>query len=170
MGGHCIGVDPYYLTYKAQQIGYNPQVILSGRRINDSMAVHVATKTVQLMIKAGKTPQNARVLVMGATFKEDVSDIRNSKVADIVSSLRDFSVSVDIVDPHADSHELEEEYGFTLSAEPKGPYDAIIVAVSHGEYKSLTADYFQALMGEQPVLVDLKSLYGFKSEFNYWSF
>jgi UDP-N-acetyl-D-galactosamine dehydrogenase len=172
VGGHCIGVDPYYLTHKAQQIGYNPQVILSGRRINDSMAQYVATKTTQLLIKQDKTPQNSRVLLMGATFKEDVSDIRNSKVADIVKGLLDFSLQVDVVDPHADSEELQHEYGFSLAEAPSGQYDAILVAVAHQDYKGLDVEYFQSLSRDKAILVDLKSLYSNWRDHDglvYWS-
>lgn len=159
VGGHCIGVDPYYLTYKAQTLGYNPQVILSGRRINDNMASHVATRTVQLLIKQGKELQSARVLLMGITFKENVSDIRNSKVVDIVHTLRDFSVQVDIVDARADAEEVAHEYRLALSAAPTGKYDAVIVAVAHDEYKALDMNYFRSICNANPILVDLKSLY-----------
>lgn len=159
VGGHCIGVDPYYLTYKAQTLGYNPQVILSGRRINDNMASHVATRTVQLLIKQGKELQSARVLLMGITFKENVSDIRNSKVVDIVHTLRDFSVQVDIVDARADAEEVAHEYRLALSAAPTGKYDAVIVAVAHDEYKTLDMNYFRSICNANPILVDLKSLY-----------
>lgn len=160
VGGHCIGVDPYYLTYKAQQLGYNPQVILSGRRINDSMAAHVATRTVQLLVKNGKDLTKSRVLVMGVTFKENVSDIRNSKVADIVKNLKDFSVQVDVCDAYADSAEVEHEYGFGLIPEPQPLYDAVIVAVSHKAYLQLPLSYFKSLMRpENPILVDIKGIY-----------
>lgn len=171
VGGHCIGVDPYYLTYKAQQIGYNPQVILSGRRINDSMAQYVATRAVQLLIKAGKDVKSCRILVMGTTFKEDVSDIRNSKVADIVTALRDFSLSVDIVDPHADAEEVKHEYGFDLSPAPNGLYDAVVVAVSHKEYKSMPVQNIRALMSNNPILLDIKGLFNDseKGDLVYWS-
>lgn len=160
VGGHCIGVDPYYLTYKSQQLGYNPQVILSGRRINDSMSGYVAKKTVQFLIKNDKSPKQAKVLVMGVTFKENVADIRNSKVADVVYGLKEFMVNVDIVDPHADSHEVEHEYGFDLADKIGTDYDAIIVAVAHDEYKQLNATYFRSIMKENPILIDLKNLYG----------
>jgi UDP-N-acetyl-D-galactosamine dehydrogenase len=160
VGGHCIGVDPYYLTYKSQQLGYNPQVILSGRRINDSMSGHVAKKTVQFLIKNDKSPKQAKVLVMGVTFKENVADIRNSKVADVVYGLKEFMVNVDIVDPYADSHEVEHEYGFALADKIGTDYDAVIVAVAHDEYKQLNANYFRSIMKENPILIDLKNHYG----------
>lgn len=171
VGGHCIGVDPYYLTYKAQQLGYNPQVILSGRRINDNMASYVATKLVQILLQEDKSPKAANVLIMGVTFKENVSDIRNSKVADIVYTLQEFSVNVDIVDPHASSHEVEEEYGFKLIETPNKKYDAIIVAVSHEEYTKLDTSFFKSISKGQPILVDLKNLYPKESlkEFITWS-
>ena len=170
VGGHCIGVDPYYLTYKANELGYNSQVILSGRKINDNMAALVAKKVVQMIIHEGKSAMNSRVLVMGATFKEDVSDIRNSKVADVVTELQDFSVNVDVVDPHADAHEIKEEYGFELKAAPEGKYDAIIVAVNHREYVEMSEDQFQALAAENAIFADLKGIFRGKiNRFKYWS-
>ena len=171
VGGHCIGVDPYYLTHKAQQIGYNPQVILSGRRINDNMSQYVATRTVQMLIKADKDPGDSRVLVMGATFKEDVSDIRNSKVADIIKALHEFSVAVDTIDPHAEAEEFEHEYNLMLSAAATGKYDAVIVAVAHKEYKAMSVAEIRNMMDAHPILVDLKSLYRPTPEDGviYWS-
>jgi UDP-N-acetyl-D-galactosamine dehydrogenase len=171
VGGHCIGVDPYYLTYKAQQLGYTPQVILSGRRINDSMADYVAKKTVQMLIKNDKSPKHTKVLIMGVTFKENVADIRNSKVADVVSALKEFMVNVDIVDVHADSQEVEHEYGFKLADQIGNDYDAVIVAVSHDEYKQLNGDYFRSIMKENPILIDLKNLYNKHNliGIEYWS-
>lgn len=171
VGGHCIGVDPYYLTFKAQKLGYNPQVILSGRRINDNMSSHVATKLVQMLLQEGKDLKTANILVMGVTFKENVSDIRNSKVADVVTALKDFSVNVDVVDPHASSEEVEHEYGFALIEAPNKNYDAVIVAVAHNEYKALDADYFKAISEGKPILVDLKNLYTKENlkDFIVWS-
>lgn len=172
VGGHCIGVDPYYLTYKAQQLGYNPQVILSGRRINDSMAEHIAMRTVQLLIRHGKDPKAARVLVMGITFKENVSDIRNSKVADLVQTLKEFSIQVDIIDPHADSDEVKHEYGFGLAAEATGVYDAIVLAVAHDEYKAMGIAKIETLLSQdKPILIDIKNLYTVaeKTKFVTWS-
>ena len=159
VGGHCIGVDPYYLTFKAQQLGYNPQVILSGRRINDTMASHVATRLVQLMLQENKPIKGARVLVKGITFKENVSDIRNSKVADLVQALQDFLIDVEVVDPHASAQQVEEEYGFGLVKQPTGQYDAIVVAVAHQEYKSLQLAQFKNWSQGKLILVDLKNLY-----------
>ncbi len=159
VGGHCIGVDPYYLTFKAQQLGYNPQVILSGRRINDNMSSHVATRLVQLMLQESKPIKGARVLVMGITFKENVSDIRNSKVADLVKSLQEFLIEVDVVDPHATAAQVEAEYGFGLVPEPKGPYEAVVVAVAHDAYRALELTYFKEMSQGRLILVDLKNLY-----------
>jgi len=172
VGGHCIGVDPYYLTYKSKQLGYDPQVILSGRRINDSMPNFVASKTVQHMIKEGKDPKDTKVLVMGITFKENVSDIRNSKVADLVHELAQFSVTVEIHDPHANTDEVNHEYGLNLVAEIGKDYDAIIAAVNHEEYLKLDADYFKSIMTDPPILVDIKSMYYKRintDEMIYWS-
>ncbi len=170
VGGHCIGVDPYYLTYKSKELGYIPEVILSGRQINDAMGAYVAKKTVQLMAKQGKDITKARVLVMGATFKENVEDIRNSKVADVINELVNFSVHVDVIDPHADSEELQHEYGFGLVAEPTGSYDAVIVAVNHKPYLSLQESYFQSLSAPNAILVDLKGIYRGKiQQMKYWS-
>ena len=159
VGGHCIGVDPYYLTHKAQQLGYNPQVILSGRRINDSTAEHIAKKTVQLLIKNDKNPKNSRVLVMGITFKENVSDIRNSKVADLIYALNDFMINVDIVDPYADPEEVKHEYNLDMKEKSDGNYDAIIVAVSHDEFKKWSESDFKSISNGKPILIDIKNLY-----------
>ncbi|TGE26525.1 nucleotide sugar dehydrogenase [Hymenobacter metallicola] len=172
VGGHCIGVDPYYLTYKAKELGYDAKVILSGRTTNDNMGAYIARKTVQMMIKQGKDVAKSRVLVMGATFKENVEDIRNSKVADVIQELKNFSVNVDIVDPHADSDELHHEYGFRLIPENeiRKDYDAVIVAVSHQPYLALDEAYFQSITSENPVLVDIKGLYrGKMNGIQYWS-
>jgi UDP-N-acetyl-D-glucosamine/UDP-N-acetyl-D-galactosamine dehydrogenase len=170
VGGHCIGVDPYYLTYKSKELGHDPKVILSGRQINDAMGAYVAKRTVQLMAKLGKDIIKARVLVMGATFKENVEDIRNSKVADVVNELKSFGVHVDIIDPHADSDELKHEYGFELTAQPGNNYDAIVLAVSHGAYINLEESFFQALAAPKAVFVDIKGIYRNKiNTLEYWS-
>ncbi len=170
VGGHCIGVDPYYLTYKSKEVGHDPKVILSGRQINDAMGAYVAKKTVQLMARQGKDIVKARVLVMGATFKENVEDIRNSKVADVVNELINFSVHVDVVDPRADSQELKHEYGFELIPQPGTNYDAIIVAVNHQEYYALDEAYFMSITTPQAVVVDIKGIYLRKiSKLHYWS-
>ena len=172
VGGHCIGVDPYYLTYKAKELGYDAKVILSGRTTNDNMGAYIARKTVQMMIKKGKDVAKSRVLVMGATFKENVEDIRNSKVADVIQELKNFSVNVDIVDPHADSDELHHEYGFRLTQndDVRTDYDAVIVAVSHTPYAKKDEAYFQSITSDNAVLVDIKGLYrGKMKELQYWS-
>lgn len=170
VGGHCIGVDPYYLTYKAKSLGYDSKVILSGRTINDGMGAYIANKLVKLMIKQGKSISKAKVLVMGATFKENVEDIRNSKVADIINELKSFSVHVDVVDPYADAQELEHEYGYGLVPEPATDYDAVIVAVSHQPYLNLDDAYFSSITNPTAVLVDIKGLFRNKiKSLEYWS-
>lgn len=170
VGGHCIGVDPYYLTYKANSVGYKPQVILSGRSINDSMGEYVAKNVIQRLIKAGKNIGSTKVLVMGATFKENVSDIRNSKVADVINELKSYSTNVEVVDAYADSEELMEEYGFGLVEELSAPYDAVIVAVNHDKYVGLDETYFKSIMPADGVLVDLKGIYRNKiKDLTYWS-
>ncbi len=170
VGGHCIGVDPYYLTYKSEQLGYKSRVILSGRTINDEMAGYVAKKTIQAIIKSGSDVSKSKVLVMGTTFKENVSDIRNSKVADLVKELKAYSVQVDVVDPHADHEELLHEYGYGLTTEIGQQYDAVIVAVNHKEYMSFDSAYFQTIAAPNALLVDLKGIYRNKiSGMKYWS-
>src|SRR3954463_284618 len=143
VGGHCIGVDPYYLTYKAAELGFNSRVILSGRYVNDSMGFYVAKTCVKKIIAEGVNISKARVLVMGATFKEDVSDIRNSKVADIVKELKSFGVTVEVSDPRANSDDLKAEYGFELVDKIGTGYDAVIIAVNHKEYMDLKEDWFE---------------------------
>lgn len=170
VGGHCIGVDPYYLTHKAQQAGYHAKIINSGRYVNDSMGFYIGKQTVKKIIAQGKHIQDAKVLVMGATFKEDVSDIRNSKVIDVVNELKSFQVHVDLVDPHASSEEMQHEYGVGL-VEIGSDYDAIIVAVNHKEYRSLDEDYFRSILKNGTgVFVDLKGIYKGKiNSLEYWS-
>ena len=171
VGGHCIGVDPYYLTHKAKQKGYHAKIINSGRYINDSMGFYVGKQTVKKILAQGKNIMDAKVLVMGATFKEDVSDIRNSKICDVVRELESFAVKVDVIDPHAESKEFEHEYGISLSEGPKGKYDGIIVAVNHKEYLDLDENYFRSLLNNgKGVLVDLKGIYKNKiKDIEYWS-
>jgi UDP-N-acetyl-D-galactosamine dehydrogenase len=170
VGGHCIGVDPYYLTYKSAQLGYNSRVILAGRNINDEMAAYVAKKTVQSIIKNGANVSQSKVLVMGCTFKEDVTDIRNSKVADVVRELQNFHVTVHVVDPHADSEELQHEYGFGLEAAPGKDYDAVIIAVNHQKYGDLDECYFKSITAPHALVVDIKGSFRNKiKELNYWS-
>lgn len=158
VGGHCIGVDPYYLVYKARQIGMEPKIISSGRSINDGMTAFVAKKLVQALIRKGKNPQNCKVLIKGITFKENVSDIRNSKVADLVRELMQYSLNVHIVDPHASPNEVAHEYNLTLLDQPTGLYDAVILAVNHKEYSALDLSYFKGIMNSDPILFDLKGV------------
>jgi UDP-N-acetyl-D-galactosamine dehydrogenase len=170
VGGHCIGVDPYYLTFKARELKYHPQVIDSGRFVNDSMGSYVAKQLVKKMIAAGKNVMNSRVLIMGVTFKENVSDIRNSKVSDVYNELRSYGVSIDVIDPFASSEEVEHEYGFRLAESPSGLYDAVIVAVAHRPYLDMDPGFFRSIMGPNPVLFDLKGVFRKKAgEMNYWS-
>lgn len=170
VGGHCIGVDPYYLVHKAKELKYHPQMINAGRFVNDTMGGYIAKKIVKRMIAMGKNILGARVLVMGITFKENVADIRNSKVVDIVNELKDFGVDVDVTDPHADPEEVLREYGFSLIEQPRANYDAIIVAVSHKEYIDLDEAYFRGLTYEHAVLGDVKGIYRGKiHQMKYWS-
>ncbi|MDD3567882.1 MAG: nucleotide sugar dehydrogenase [Bacteroidales bacterium] len=160
VGGHCIGVDPYYLVYKAKELGYHPQIISAGRFINDSMGGYVAKQIVKKIIAHDKNIKEARVLVMGVTFKENVSDIRNSKVVDIINELKSYGVkNIDAVDPYADAEEVMHEYGYTLCKEPTGKYDAIVVAVNHKQYLTLDAEYFSSLATENSIFVDVKGVF-----------
>ena len=170
VGGHCIGVDPYYLTFKAKELKYHPQVIDSGRFVNDSMGPYIAKQLVKKLIGAGKNVMNSRVLIMGTTFKENVSDIRNSKVADVYNELKSYGVQIDVVDPYAGSDEVLHEYGYPVAAAPSGKYDAVIVAVAHKDYISLKEGDFALLMDEKGILVDIKGLYRKRiRNLNYWS-
>ncbi len=169
VGGHCIGVDPYYLLHKSKQLGYDPQVILSGRRINDGMPAFVAKRLIQMLIKKNKSPQNAKVLVMGVTFKENVSDIRNSKVADLVKELMQYSINVHVTDPYASPNEVAHEYNLTLVDKVSNDYDAVVVAVEHQEYKQLDMTYFKSITKENPILMDLKGMYEYSQNgMLYW--
>jgi UDP-N-acetyl-D-galactosamine dehydrogenase len=170
VGGHCIGVDPYYLTYKAKEFRYHAQIINSGRFVNDSMGFYVAKQTVKKLIAAGKNLSICRVLVMGITFKEDVSDLRNSRVADVVTELKSYGIKTEVVDPHADNEELKHEYGFGVEKEISGKYDAVIVAVNHKQYLGLDEEYFKSIMNEKGILVDVKGIYRRKiKNLTYWS-
>lgn len=162
VGGHCIGVDPYYLTHKAEQVGYHPQVILAGRRINDNMARYVARNTIKLMLKNGMDVPRCRIGVLGITFKENCPDIRNSKIVDMVREFEAWGASVEVVDPWADAEEVDHEYGIRLGQiDAAHPVDALVVAVGHNQYRRATMAELRALCrGEQPVLVDVKSLFG----------
>jgi UDP-N-acetyl-D-glucosamine/UDP-N-acetyl-D-galactosamine dehydrogenase len=173
VGGHCIGVDPYYLVYKAKEFRYHPQVINSGRFVNDSMGFYAAKQLVKKLIAAGKNILNSKVLVMGATFKENVADSRNSKVADLVCELKSYGVRVDVIDPFANSKDIEHEYGFKLVEKPDNDYDAVVVAVNHTPYAKLTENDLKAYMQgtENPILIDIKGIFRNKiKDLTYWSF
>jgi UDP-N-acetyl-D-galactosamine dehydrogenase len=170
VGGHCIGVDPYYLSFKAKAMGYHPQMIDSGRFVNDSMGGYIGKQTVKKLIAAGKNPFKAKALVMGITFKEDVTDIRNSKVVDVIKELADFGVKVDVVDPAADHHQVKEEYNLEMIREPHGKYDAIILAVGHKQYNKLDEAWFASHLAEKGLIVDVKGIMRGKiKEHSYWS-
>jgi UDP-N-acetyl-D-galactosamine dehydrogenase len=157
VGGHCIGVDPYYLTHKAEEVGYRPEIILAGRRLNDSMAEHVANRVIKLMIRRNIQPSGARVLVLGLTFKENCPDVRNTKVADVVRELAGFGCKVDVHDPWASAAEAEHEYGIKLLAAPApGSYDGIVIAVAHREFAELGARGIRAFGAPNAVVFDLK--------------
>ncbi len=170
VGGHCIGVDPYYLSYKAKALGYHPHMIDSGRFTNDSMGRYIGKTTVKKIIAAGINPTHSRVLVMGITFKENVTDIRNSKVVDVIKELADFSVSVDVIDPGASAHEVGKEYGLSLKDKPVGKYDAVILAVSHKEYLGLGEEFFSPILNGHGIIIDVKgTLRGKIKNHTYWS-
>lgn len=170
VGGHCIGVDPYYLTYKAAEKGYHAQVINSGRYVNDSMGFYVAKQTVKKLIALGKDISKSKVLVMGATFKEDVEDIRNSKVADVVNEFKSYGVNVEVTDPYASSQELMHEYGYELTPKIGDDYDAVVVAVNHKPYVAHDEKYFLSICKPDAVIVDLKGILRNKIKaLNYWS-
>lgn len=170
VGGHCIGIDPYYLLYKARQLGYDPQVINSGRRINDGMPAFVATKLVQMLLHRDINPAQTKVLVMGLTFKENIADIRNARVADLVRELMKFAINVHVVDPYASPNEVAHTYNMSLLDAPSTQYDAVIVAVGHDTYRTLDVNYFKSLMKNTPILLDLKGLYAVKKDdgIDYW--
>lgn len=157
VGGHCIGVDPYYLTHKAQELGYNPEIILAGRRLNDGMGIYVANQVIKLMIKKGQKIEGAKVLILGVTFKENCPDIRNSRVIDVINELKDFGTAIEIYDPWADSKEVEHEYGISLLNKEELPdfsqYAAIVLAVAHDEFKTLALK-----PNKQQVIYDIKSV------------
>lgn len=156
VGGHCIGVDPYYLTHKAQTVGYHPEMILAGRRLNDNMGKHVVSELVKKMLKRRIHVEGSNVLVMGLTFKENCPDLRNTKVVDIVSELKEYNINVDIVDPWCSSEESQHEYGLSLTEPKSDHYDAIILAVGHNEFRTMGADAIRQLGKETHVLYDLK--------------
>ena len=172
VGGHCIGIDPYYLTWKSSKLGYHARVINSGRYVNDAMGAHVGKQTVKRMLELGKNPLESRVLVMGLTFKEDVADIRNTKVVDVIHELQSYNIEVDVVDPMASPTEVKREYDLTLKEAPDaGAYDAVIIAVNHAPYRNMSETDFEALMrDEKGVLIDLKGLYRNSiKRLTYWS-
>ncbi|HUS03248.1 MAG TPA: nucleotide sugar dehydrogenase [Chitinophagaceae bacterium] len=170
VGGHCIGVDPYYLTHKSKELGYDSQVILAGRAINDGMGSYIAKKILQHIIHFNGNVKHAKVLVMGATFKENVSDIRNSKIADVVKELQSYSLNVHVTDPHASSEQLSHEYGFGLTQELAADYDAVIITVPHNDYKKLNDAEFAAVTKPHAIIADLKGIYRGKiTSRTYWS-
>ncbi len=159
VGGHCIGVDPYYLTHKAMELGYFPKVITAGRNINDSVHKHIAREVVQYLIEQDKVLRQTNVLVLGTTFKENVTDIRNSKVPELIRELQEFKINVDAVDPYADHNEFEEEYNIPLISNPKPPYDVIILAVNHNEYLDWDEATFQKLTTPTALFYDVKGVF-----------
>lgn len=178
VGGHCIGVDPYYFTYEAEKLGYHSQIILNGRMVNDSMGEFVADATIKKLILAGKAPKNSNVVIFGLTFKENCPDIRNSKVEDIIKRLREFEIIPKVVDPWADKEEAAKEYGVELiSIDEVKDVDCIIVAVAHNQFKEISLDKLKSLYrpesaDEEKVLIDVKGLYSVaelkKSNLMYW--
>jgi UDP-N-acetyl-D-galactosamine dehydrogenase len=170
VGGHCIGVDPYYLTYKASEVGFNSRVILAGRYINDNMGNYISKKILQHVIMHSGNVKESKVLIMGATFKENVTDIRNSKVVDIINVLRTYYLNVHVVDPHASSEEVMHEYGFALVDKPANDYDVVVIAVCHTAYADLDEAYFASITKPHALIADLKSMYRNKiSNRKYWS-
>ncbi len=171
VGGHCIGVDPYYLTYKAAELGFNSRVILAGRYINDNMGNYLAKKVLQHVIEYCGNVKQAKILFMGVTFKENVSDIRNSKVVDVIKTLQSYHLNVCVSDPYADSDELEHEYGIRLVDHEENKYDAIIVSVPHAPYMHLDDNYFKSISNDNTLLADLKGTFKGKIHHcKYWSF
>ncbi len=170
VGGHCIGVDPYYLTYKASEVGFNSRVILAGRYVNDTMGNYISKKILQHVIMHSNNVKEAKVLIMGATFKENVTDIRNSKVVDIVYVLKTYYLNVHVVDPLASSEEVVHEYGFALIKEPDNDYDVVIIAVCHTQYMELDEAYFASITKPHALIADLKGTYRNKiTNRKYWS-
>jgi UDP-N-acetyl-D-galactosamine dehydrogenase len=159
VGGHCIGIDPYYLTYKAQQLGYNPEMILAGRRINDNMSIYVASRIIKLMLAKRQQPQESRVLMMGLAFKENCPDVRNTKVIDIVKELVTYGANVDVFDPWVDTGEAQAEYGIELTEKPsKGAYDVVILAVAHQQFRDMGEKGIKAYGKPNSVFFDIKYL------------
>jgi UDP-N-acetyl-D-galactosamine dehydrogenase len=170
VGGHCIGVDPYYLTYKAAELGFNSRVILSGRYINDNMGNYVSKKVLQHVIASTNNVKEAKILIMGTTFKENVADIRNSKVADVVKTLKSYFLNVSVHDPYADSHEVEEEYGYSLIPKIENDYNVVLVSVPHEEYCQYDDAYFSSITTPTALVADLKGIFRNKiTSRKYWS-
>lgn len=168
VGGHCISVDPFYLMHKAKMIGIEPQVIAAGRRVNDFIPSFIAKRIVQSLIEQDKNPGKSRVLVMGITFKEEVSDIRNSKVVDLIQELEDYSIAVDVIDPFGSPVELAHEYNIRLKAVPEGKYDSIVLAVGHQTYRSMRPSDFEQLSNGPVYLFDIKGVLKKEEYVNYW--
>lgn len=170
VGGHCIGVDPYYLLHKSKELGYDPQVILSGRRVNDNMPSYVAKKLTQLFIQKNKNPNQCKALIMGITFKENVSDIRNSKISELIHELHDYSIKTDVYDPYASTDEVVKEYGITMIENPGQDYDAVVIAVNHDRFQAYTIDKLIAIMTRDPIIMDLKGMYPLpnREDISYW--
>ncbi len=170
VGGHCIGVDPYYMVHKASELKYHPQMIASGRFVNDSMGGYIAKQTVKKLLSGGLTLLRARVLIMGITYKENVSDIRNSKVVDIIQELESYKVGVDVVDPRACADAVMEEYKIALASAPSGKYNAVIMAVPHSEFMDMGEKEFSELLIEDGLVVDVRGAFRHKvNNFRYWS-
>ena len=170
VGGHCIGVDPYYLTYKASHLGYTSKIITAGRVTNDGMGKHVAEKVLMHLLENAENVKLSKVLVMGATFKENVTDIRNSKVADVVNALKSYHLNVHVTDSYANSDELKHEYGFALEKNLTNNYDAVIITVPHNEYKKMDDAYFASITKPNALIADLKGIYRNKiNSRKYWS-
>jgi len=164
VGGHCIGVDPYYLTYKAEKIGYSPRVILAGREINDNMGIYVARKLIKEMKKKKIRIKNSSILIMGLTFKENCADIRNSGVEKIISELKKFNCRLDLYDPWANRKEIKKKYKIILSNKlNKKKYDSVFIAVGHDKFKSLGLNAIKSLCKENHVIYDLKDLFNCRS-------
>jgi len=168
VGGHCISVDPFYLMHKAKKLGIDPQVIAAGRRVNDFIPTFIAKRVVQSLIEQDKNPGKSRVLVMGITFKENVSDIRNSKVIDLIKELQDYSIEVDAIDPNANPLEVKQHYDIKLKSNPEGPYDAIVLAVGHTEYRNMKPQDFENMSNGETILFDIKGIMSPKDFKNYW--
>jgi UDP-N-acetyl-D-galactosamine dehydrogenase len=161
VGGHCIGVDPYYLTFKAEELGYKPDLILASRQINNGMSKYIADQTIKEMIKAGKVIKGSNILMLGVTFKEDCPDMRNTKVVDIIEELKDFGANVDVYDPWVDPDEEKKRYTHGIISNPldnNKKYDAIVVAVAHKQFKEYTAETYSQLSNTKEVVIDIKSI------------